>query len=97
MVDQKSRWSVSIVRKFGLRDGLKLCLAPEYAWDTMQMQSPDFESDLRHSKCGFCIALGKSSEATRNHSAKERLECSEQVGPGGRPVCGRPARRRFEP
>ena len=96
MVDPESRWSVSIVCKFGLLDALKLCLAPEYAWDTMEMQSHHFESDLRHTTRGFWIALGKS-EATRNHSSKERFECSEQVGPGGRPVCGRQARRRFEP
>lgn len=97
MVDQESRWSMWTVCKFGLLDALKLCLAPEYAWDTMEMQSHHFESDLRHSTRGFCIALGKSYEATRNHSSKERFECSEQVGPGGRPVCGRQARRRFEP
>lgn len=72
-------WTVC---KFGPLDALKLCLGPEYAWDTMEMQSHHFESDLGHSTRGFCIALGESSEATRNHSSKERFECSEQVRPG---------------
>lgn len=34
----ESRWSVSTVCKFGLLDALKLCLAPEYVWDTMETQ-----------------------------------------------------------
>ena len=45
MVDQESRLECEPVCKFGLLDGLKLCLVPEYAWDTMEIESRYVESD----------------------------------------------------
>ena len=92
MVDQESRWSVS-----ALLDGLKLCLLPEYAWDTLEIQSHYFESDYVAAQ--YAWILHRPWKTIRGYSyslLKRTFECGEQLGPGGRPDCSRQARRRFE-
>ena len=97
MVDQESRWSVSAAGKFGHLGELKLCLVPEYAWDTLEIQSHYFESDYVAAQ--YAWILYRPWKTTRGYSysiLKRTFECSEQLGPRGRPDCCRQARRRFE-
>jgi hypothetical protein len=78
-------------------DGLKPYLVPEYAWATVEIQFHYLESDNVASQYAWNLHRPwKISRGCWYLLLQRAFESPKQLGPGGRPVCGRQARRRFE-
>jgi hypothetical protein len=77
-------------------NGLKPCFVPEYAWATVKIQFHYLESDYVAAQ--YAWILHRPWKIIRGYwylLLQRMFESRKQVRPGGRPVCGRQARRRF--